>query len=136
MKKLLLILIPGAILFYLYNRSKLQFKIQGFKFSPFPAVVIRLMNTTPIPAYINSILIDISLNTDVIGSVSNFNQITIPANSKIDTELKIDLNAIGLTALGYRWLQAANRKSINLAFNGTINLDNLAIPVTDNYILK
>lgn len=137
--KKLLWIIPGALLvLYLWQRSRLNFRFVGFKLNPKPSITIQLLNPAQVPALLQSIVLDVYLKGASIGTITNFNQVTIPSNGAINISLDINLNSFGLVALANTIITEGSNVTKNIAIDiiGTINVDGISLPVNENYKLN
>lgn len=135
MKKLIWI-IPGALLLlYLYQRSRLNFRFVGFKLNPKPSITIQWLNPAQVPALLQSIVLDVYLKGSSIGTITNFNQLTIPSNNQATISLDISLNSFGLVALANTIITEGSNivKNVSIDIIGTINVDGISLPVNEKY---
>lgn len=137
-KKALWLIPIGLIALYLYERSRLNFRIIGFKLNPKPSIVIQLLNPAQVPALVQSVVLDVIFKGSAIGTITNFNQLVIPANNSANINLDMNLNSFGLIALASGLVQDASgfAKNISISLVGTINVDGLSIPVNETYNIK
>jgi LEA14-like dessication related protein len=134
-KKLIWIIPAALIAFYLFQRSRFNFRFVGFKVNPNPSITIQLLNPSQVPALLQSIVLDVYLKGASIGTITNFNQLTIPSNGAANISLDISLNSFGLVALATTIIKDGANITKNVAIDiiGTVNVDGISLPVNEKY---
>jgi LEA14-like dessication related protein len=134
-KKLIWIIPAALIAFYLFQRSRFNFRFVGFKVNPKPSITIQLLNPSQVPALLQSIVLDVYLKGASIGTITNFNQLTIPSNGAANISLDISLNSFGLVALATTIIKDGANVTKNVAIDiiGTVNVDGISLPVNEKY---
>lgn len=134
-KKLIWIIPAALIAFYLFQRSRFNFRFVGFKVNPTPSITIQLLNASQVPVLLQSIVLDVYLKGASIGTITNFNQLTIPSNGAANISLDISLNSFGLVALATTIIKDGANVTKNVAIDiiGTVNVDGISLPVNEKY---
>jgi len=141
-KKILIYGGIAALLYFLFKGGKkivdatsLDFIVKGINPSlTNPGVEIELINPSSQTYTVNSILLNVLLNDSRIGTVSNLNTFTIPANNKVGLRLNIDWDLIQAATAVYGLLYRTNSKNINIT--GNINTNGVLLPVSAKYDLQ
>lgn len=96
-------------------------------------VALIISNPTSNNIVVRSVVGEVWLNGVKVGNVESFVETVVAANKKTTLYTDVRLMALQLFEV-YREITAADNKKIRLdiAFTGTVNANNMAIPVTAN----
>ena len=143
MKKYLPIILTGAaaIFFYFFSRTqaaknlKIYFRdlqLKKIKGKVLPEIFARftINNGSNTPLSINSIVGDITVNGSALSSVSQFEKMTIPANSASVLNLKIQTPALNVAQVVYSMF--GKKQSVTVGFEGTVNSNGILIPISQS----
>lgn len=147
MKKILpaaLVFIAGLILLNKFAKgsaaSNLTFNIAGIDFSfaglvPTMTLSIAVQNTSSQSLTINSMAGSLYINGEYAANVSSFQQLTIPANTEQVYKINLRLSITGVINSVIDIVSGKSSDTANIRFAGTVNFENLQLPVDLTYKL-
>jgi len=141
MKKALPIILTGAAAIFLYfvskanaaKKLKIYFRDLSTKKIPgqiLPSIFVRfnINNGSNTPITVNSIVGDIFVNNNPLGSVSNFDKFTIAANSQSIYSVKIDAPITSIAQTVFNLFKKKQKFSVR--FEGNVNSSGVLIPIS------
>lgn len=137
MKKLLF---AGAALFglyWIYTKTRLNFKIVGLKFTPNPVLTLQGYNPTSLPAQFSSLVADVMYKGTRIGIINQFKNTTIPPDAAAPIALPIDIEGIGFISIAQEVIKNgwSALKGAYIEINGTINVNGIPAPFSQRFNL-
>jgi hypothetical protein len=120
--------------------SRLNFVLGGISTSfsginPIVTVNLIVQNPTSGSFTVNSIVGNVLVNGALIGNISMFTPVQIPANGQVPLPLNILLNPVQVLTDVLNLLAGTAGSQVVVIVQGTANVDNLTIPIAIQYNL-
>lgn len=112
-----------------FNISGLDAHFDGY--TPVITVNVAVQNPTNESFHVRAITGNLSANDYNIGTVTNFNSATIPPASQVIYPLDIHVSLFGIIADLWNAIKGSGF-SQKIKFDGIVNVDGVAIPLTIN----
>jgi hypothetical protein len=86
-----------------------------------------VQNVSNTSAQLNALAGTVSINNNVVGNLSNFQPVTVPATAQQEVNVDFKPNLIGLTSEALQLLGSSGQ-TLTFAVNGTMNVNGLLLP--------
>jgi LEA14-like dessication related protein len=136
--------VAGFLVYSLFRKGRtlknLNFGIKGIDIDKKKKVVsvdFRLINPTKVPITVNSIVCDLVLQNEAVGTLRYLKDIAIAAQAETVIRIPVTINPISIISL-FTTLLTSKNNQIEFTIKGVVGAENIFFPVnvTSNYDLN